>query len=405
MSDRLKELREKRGKIVTDMRALTDAASTEKRDLSDDELGKHGEMFDECERVGKQIEAEERSLHASKLIAEREADKGKKEDRTEPKDEAELRSIAFRSWLKTGSLGAEGADEFRAFQAANPTEGGYLVTPEQFVNNLIKALDDAVFIRDLATTYQVPDATSLGAPSLDTDAEDSDWTEELGTGQEEDSIRFGKRVLQPHPMAKRVKISNKLIRQVPNAESLITGRLVYKMGITQEKGFMTGDGQKKPLGVFVASSQGISTGRDISTGNSTTAISFDGLIEAKYALKAPYWAKANWIFHRDAVKQITKLKDGDGQYLWQPSVRDGEPDRILALPFRVSEYCPNTFTTGLYVGILGDFSHYWIADALNMQMQRLTELYAETNQIGFIGRLESDGMPVLEEAFARVKLA
>ena len=55
--------------------------------------------------------------------------------------------------------------------------------------------------------------------------------------------------------------------------------------------------------------------------------------------------------------------------------------------------------------MLGDFQHYWIADALSMQIQRLNGLYAETNQVGFIGRLETDGAPVLEEGFVRVKLA
>jgi HK97 family phage major capsid protein len=70
----------------------------------------------------------------------------------------------------------------------------------------------------------------------------------------------------------------------------------------------------------------------------------------------------------------------------------------------LSEYAPNTFTSGKYVGILGDFRFYWIADALDMQIQRLVELYAETNQVGLIGRLETDGMPVLSEAFTRVTL-
>ena len=55
--------------------------------------------------------------------------------------------------------------------------------------------------------------------------------------------------------------------------------------------------------------------------------------------------------------------------------------------------------------MLADFSHYWIADALTLEFQLLNELYAETNQVGLIGRLESDGMPVLEEAFVRVTLA
>ena len=168
---------------------------------------------------------------------------------------------------------------------------------------------------------------------------------------------------------------------------------------------MTGSAAQQPLGVFTASANGISTGRDVSTGNTTTAMTFDGLIEAKYGLKGNYWPRARWIFHRDAMKTIAKLKDGEGQYIWRESVRVGEPDRLLGMPIMMSEYAPNTFTTGLYVGILGDFASYWIADALSMQIQRLVELYAETNQVGFIGRLETDGMPVLEEAFSRVKLA
>ena len=78
----------------------------------------------------------------------------------------------------------------------------------------------------------------------------------------------------------------------------------------------------------------------------------------------------------------------------------------------VSSVCPwscqnssRILLTGKYVGLFGDFSNYWIVDALSMQIQRLSELYAETNQVGFIGRLETDGAPVLEEAFVRVRLA
>ena len=106
---------------------------------------------------------------------------------------------------------------------------------------------------------------------------------------------------------------------------------------------------------------------------------------------------------RDGVSKIAKLKDTTNNYLWQPSKKEAEPDMLLGLPVYQSEYVPNTFTTGLYVGMLADFSYYWIADAMDVQLQRLVELYAETNQTGFIGRKETDGMPVLAEAFARLK--
>jgi len=160
------------------------------------------------------------------------------------------------------------------------------------------------------------------------------------------------------------------------------------------------------MGVFTAATAGfgISTSRDVATGNAATAFTTDGLMEALYSLKGQYHALATWIFHRDAIKRLRKLKDGEGQYIWNPDMKGGQPDMVLGRPYKMSEYCPNTFTTGKYVGIIGDFKNYWIADALSMRIQRLNELYAATNQVGFIGRLESDGMPTLEEAFSRVTL-
>jgi HK97 family phage major capsid protein len=303
----------------------------------------------------------------------------------------------FRNWVATGQ-------EFRALQSDDDELGGYLVTPMQMVDRLIKAIDDAVFIRQWATVFAVPNAQSLGAPALDADPADADWTTELATGTEDSTMSFGQRVLTPAPLAKRIKVSRKLLRQVPNSEGLVMERLGYKFGITYEKASLTGDGNGQPLGVFTASALGISTGRDVATDNTATAVTFNGLLNAKYALKQGYWGNAKWLAHRDFFKQVSKLVDGEGRYLWRESVRVGEPDTVLNVPVFMSEYAPNTFTSGKYVAVLGDFSNYWIADSMAMDFQRLVELYAETNQVGLIGRLESDGMPVLEEAFVRVQL-
>jgi HK97 family phage major capsid protein len=409
MSDKLKSLREQRGQVGAEMRALMDKASAEKRDLSNEELASHGAMFDKQEGLRLQIVAEERQVEVDRANAGRDIESQRSKGKTggEERSMVDLQMTGFRSYLRggMGALNGEGAEEFRALQAGNNVEGGYLIAPEQFVSSLIQAVDNAVFIRGRATKYRLTSSTSMGAPSLDTDMDDAEWTTELGTGSEDTALRFGKRELRPRPVAKRIKVSKTLLRvgALP-IEQIIMQRLAYKFGITQEKAFLTGSGSGQPLGVFTASNDGIGTARDVSTGNTATAITFDGLIEAKFSVKSQYWPKADWLFHRDAVKQITKIKDGDGQYLWRQSVRDGEPDTLMGRPLMISEYAPNTFTTGLYAGLFGDFSHYWIADALDMQVQRLTELYAETNQDGFIGRLESDGAPVLAEAFARVKL-
>jgi HK97 family phage major capsid protein len=408
MSKRLNELREERNRLVTQARGILTKAEAEKRDLSTEEQGQYDVLMTDQQRKGDDIKREERQVELERELASTEfkpvTDEKGDEVRTGPRESKEYRS-AFAKLLMEGKNGI-GPEEWRALQAGSDVDGGYLRAPMQMVDMLLKFVDNAVFMRGKATKYRVTSAAALGVPSLDTDLDDADWTAELATGNEDTSMKFGRRELHPKPLAKRIKISNKLLSSaLMSVESLVNDRMGYKFGVTQEKAFLTGSGANQPLGVFTASSAGISTARDVSTGNAQTAITFDGLIEAKYSLKSQYMKVAEWLFHRDAVKMLAKLKDGDGQYIWQASRTADDPDMLLGRPVNMSEYAPNTFTTGLYVGMFADFSKYWIADAMDMQVQVLKELYAETNQTGYIGRLESDGMPVLEEAFARVKLA
>lgn len=400
----LKDLREERAKIVKEMRDLIDTAEKEKRDLSADENQKHKDLFAKQEGLRSTIEMHERQAELDRQMAD--ASYAARDARGAGDGDVEKRrDAAFNSFLTRGLGGLNDAERRDLTQTSNP-DGGYLIAPMAFINKVIQKVDDAVFIRQKATVYKLPQASSMGAPSLDTDPSDADWTSELQTGSNDTAMKFGRRELAAKAVAKRVKVSKKLL-QTGGAyvEQLVISRLAYKFGITHEKAFLTGNGSSQPLGVFAASNDGISTGRDVSNGNTTTAVTVDGLISAKYALKGQYHRNAAWMFHRNGVEMISKLKNSQGDYLWRESVKEGEPDRILNFPIMMSEYVPNTFTTGQYVGIVGDFSQYWILDALDFQVQRLTELYAESNSMGYIGRWESDGMPVLEEAFARVKLA
>lgn len=433
MKTKIIELRQKRAKLIADARALQDKIEGENRDFSAEEQNNWDEMIDGAEALRQRIDREERLLTMEADLP----DPVTSSTRPEPGSREAPERIEFRSrgmrgtdrmeagwreqpeWrrlMRTAETGyVRGFNQFlrgntvpnevRALQADLDTAGGFLMAPIQMVDRIIQAVDDMVYIRQWATVFSVPNADSLGVPTLENDPADADWTTELATGNEDSDMSFGMRELHPQPLAKRIKISRKLIQKVPTADDLAIRRLGYKFGITQEKAFLTGNGARQPLGIFVASTNGISTARDVSTGNTTTAVTFDGLTEAKYTLKQQYWPNARWMAHRDFYKMVAKLKDNDGQYLWRESVRVGEPDRVLGVPVAMSEYAPNTFTASQYVAAIADFSHYWIADSMAMEMQRLLELYAETNQIGLIGRLESDGQPTLEEAFVRVQLA
>ena len=311
-----------------------------------------------------------------------------------------------RSFCKflTGGMQALNEADLKVLQVSDNTLGGFLTVPEQFRAQLIQRVDDLVFVRQFGTQITLDSAESLGVPTLDTDLNDAEWTTELSTGSEDTALTLGRRQLRPHPLAKAVKISNTLLRRarLVDPERLVRDRIAFKFGVTQEKAFMSGDGSQKPLGMFTASNDGIGTDRDV-TITTTSALDADKLIELKHTLKPQYWRTARIVLHRDMLRRIRQSKDGNGQYLWQPGLQGDLPNTILELPYVVSEFAPNTFTSGQYVMLIGDLSYYWIADTLDLQVQRLVERYADTNATGFLARAECDGMPVLSEAFVRGK--
>lgn len=427
------ELRERRAKLVADARKILDSAEAEKRELTADERASWDKMMSDVDSLKVTIDAEERQARAESDLErddspERRAQSASGLTRHPWESRSAFRNrerrstpayrAAFVSYLVNGQSGIASGVHARALSADVDISGGAMVPPQQFLGQLIKAVDNLVILREKASKFTLNSAASLGAPALDTDISDADWTTELGTGSEDSSMATGKRELTPHPLAKRIKVSEKLLRlsantgsfsqdgsaSVSGAEALVIDRMSYKFAVVQETAFFTGNGAGQPLGMYTASARGVSTGRDVTCGT-TTDFTADGLMDVKYNLKSQYIAEAEWFFHRDGYKRVRKLKDGNGQYLWGPGLNAGEPDMLLDRPVNLSEYNPNTFTTGLYVCMFCVPKFYWIADSLSMTIQRLNELYAETAQVGFIGRAEVDGMPVLEEAFSRGKLA
>ena len=283
---------------------------------------------------------------------------------------------------------------------------GYLTAPVEFVQSLIKGLDDYLFMRQISNVVgPIGAAQSLGFPARTTGAADATWVAEITTAPEEDTVRYGRREFKPNKMAKLIKMSRTLIQHAPMAEGVVMDEMRLRIATGAENAYMNGNGTAQPLGIFVANPNGINTDRDVSTGNTNTTVTFDGLQEAKYALKQQYQRNASWVMHRDLCKMIAKIKDGEGQYAWQGSMVAGQPDRLLGHPVNMSEFAPNTYTSGLYAAVIGDFKNgYWICDANGVNVQVLRELYAPTNQIGYLVDYFGDGAPVLPEAFARVAL-
>ena len=397
MKKEIVALKEKAFKLITDSRALAEKANKEGRAMSAEETVSYDKMFADATELKSQAERMEKSMELETGLR-MEAGRQIEEPKGEVRKDTEKEVRAFMKYLIHND-----STELRAMSAGTVGEGGYLV-PEVLANKIITGINNMMFMKNICSVDKVVGATSLGIPYVSADASDAEWTAEIVAATADDTLALLKRSLTPHQLCKLIKVSQKLIQLSPKAEQLVIDRISYKMAAAQENGFLNGTGTTMPIGVFYASASGINTDRDVATDNAATAFSADGLINAMYSVAGQYRKAGSWVMHRDAVKMASKLKDGEGRYLWSPSLAAGKPDTLLGSNLYESEYAPNTFTTGLYVGVFGDFKQYQIVESLEMSIQRLNELYAATNQVGFIPRVHVDGQPVLPAAFARVKL-
>lgn len=421
------EMRTQRATLVGQARVILKKSGDENRDLSPEESQEYDRIMADVDGLKVKIDRAERVEAAEADLESPVERRGAPVSRggdgaQEAADAGRVRS-AYRHWLRSGEVRQEFraeqerlSREYRDTVISTDSKGGYLVAPVMITADVVRIVQDMVFIRQLCeaagSVTTVTGAKKLGVRKMVTHMADADWTTEVAAVTEDTTMALDRRDLEPHILTKLAKVSEYTLELAADAETIVRDELAYKFGVTEEKAFTTGNGVGKPLGVFTASVDGISTARDVAA-SSATAFTADNLIDLKYSLKAAYRNDPScaWIVSREFVKRARKLKvasttgGNDQEYIWQPGLTGGQPDRILDIKYHESEFAPATYTTGLYVAVLGCFRYYRIAQVGAMLVKRLDELYAATNEVGFKGRRWVDGAPILEEAFARLKLA
>jgi HK97 family phage major capsid protein len=101
-----------------------------------------------------------------------------------------------------------------------------------------------------------------------------------------------------------------------------------------------------------------------------TALTADGFKSVKYSLAEDYLNRGTWLMNRLTVAEAMKLKDGNGQYLWQPGMQLGQPAQLDGLPVRMSTTMPQVAASALSV-VLADWSEfYMVVDRLGITVQR-----------------------------------
>ena len=277
-----------------------------------------------------------------------------------------------------------------ALQIGTDSEGGYLV-PDEYERTLVEALEEENIFRQMAKVIKtssgdrkIPVVASKGTAS---------WIDEEGAYPESDDS-FGQVSIGAYKLGTMIKVSEELLNDsVFDLQSYISREFARRIGAKEEEAFFTGDGKGKPLGVLAAAG-GAETGV---TAASATAVTADELMDLYYSLKSPYRKKSMWVLNDSTIKAIRKLKDNNGQYLWQPSLVAGTPDMILGRPIKTSAYMP-AMAAGAKTIAFGDFSYYWIADRQGRSFKRLNELFAASGQVGFLASQRVDGKMILAEA-------
>lgn len=306
-------------------------------------------------------------------------------------------SIEVRNALSVGGGSPAGA------------EGGYTV-PDEFERQLVQALDDNNIFRRIAHVIRTNSGTRT--IPIAADAGSATWVEEGNSIQESD-MTFSRETLSAFKLATMVKVSNELLHDSAfDLASYIAQRFGVRFGNAEEEAFVAGTGVSADPSNTPSQPTGILTTLSTAavTSESATGVTFDDVYKLFYALKGAYRRKASFLTSETLVLQLMLLKDGRSNYIWKPGLDVGEPDTILGHPIYTSSYMPEIKGVAgqdknKKVLLFGDFSYYWIADRQPRTLKRLNELYAVTDQVGFIGTQRVDGKLILPEAVKVLKLA
>lgn len=387
------ELREKRAKTWGAMESFLASQRNEKGVLSAEDDATYARMEQELEDLTREIKRMER-----KDAIEAELNKPVAVPLTgkpmSPKAEDEKEGRASNTYKKSfwNAMRDKSARPavMDALKIGSDAEGGYLV-PDEYEKTLVEGLEEENIFRKIATVI----STSSGDRKIPVVATKgtASWVDEEGAIPESDDA-FGQVSIGAYKLGTLIKVSEELLNDsVFDLESYISKEFARRIGAREEDAFFNGDGIGKPVGIFNATG-GAEVGVNAA---SATAITADELIDLFYSLKAPYRKNAVWVINDATVKAIRKLKDNNGNYLWQPALTANTPDTILGRPVFTSSYVP-TIAAGAKTIAFGDFSYYWVADRQSRSFKRLSELYAATGQVGFMATQRVDGKLILPEA-------
>jgi len=402
MNEKLNKLIDARAKNFEAMKRLNDLVLSEDRAYTAVEKEQNERMEAEFQDIENNIENLEKLAKREAILSEgvrKPLFAGKSDDKITKDDviKADYEARVFPMLMTRGFERLSDADkgvvaQYRAvLNVTTPAEGGYLV-PVSYQTRILEKLREMDVMRGLATNIRTSSTELI--PVEGNDATFA-WLDESGAYGLTD-VSFDQLSIAAYKAGGIIKVSEEFLADAfVNVEEYLTKKIALAMSSLQEAAFISGNGTKKPTGVLVTAQTG-------KTAALATAITVDEMLDLMYSVKEGY--DKTLLMNRSTELALRKLKDSNGQYLWQPSLTVGTPATFDGKPIVTSQYMPS-IATGNKAVAFGDFSQYTIADRGVMSVQRLNELYAANGQIGWRTNARVDGKLLVAEAVKTLVMA
>jgi HK97 family phage major capsid protein len=283
---------------------------------------------------------------------------------------------AFEGYVRKGETGQLRRVEAKALSVGSDPDGGYLV-PAEVERQVMTSLKQVSPIRAVAAIREVSGASykkpfSVSGPG-------TGWVGESVARPETSSptlaeLTFPTMELYAMPAATSALLDDAAV----NVDEWLAEEIRLAFAEQEGTAFVTGDGVNKPKGFLsypkvdnAAWSWGnlgyVATGV---AGDFAASDPSDNLIDLVYSLKAGYRANGSWCMNRASQAEIRKIKDGDGNYIWQPGESLGASPTLMHFPIIESEDMPDIATDAAAIAF-GDFSRgYLIVDRIGLRVLR-----------------------------------
>lgn len=206
---------------------------------------------------------------------------------------------------------------------------------------------------------------------------------DVGKAYPADSDEFDMMNFESYKIATLCKISNVLVNEKTfNVTKYLSNEFARRFGRAEEKYFISGDGNKQPLGILHTADVGVKAAE----------ITYDEIIKLYFSLKPEYRKHAIWVMNDETALALRTLKDNSGSYIWNST-----NDTIFGRPVEISNYMPKA-ESGNKPIFFGDLSYYWILQRDRLCIKPLYEKFSLEGAVGYIANERLDGKLIRKEA-------